>query len=154
MILLIRCDKEVKNFNNWTTAFNRDLLDIKEVFDNNDISTFLIYKKKLPDEIRKSFHQKRGCSSLSTLDFTLIKEECMIFYHADVIQEETDSKIIEDLFNYCHINNKHLILQFSLETQHLVNHICNGSEVYILREQVESYLKVIDRELKLNRLLN
>ena len=152
MILLIRCDKEPRSYNNWETTFNSEISDVNEVFISNGISTILLYKRTLPDEVKKSTTHKRGTKNLSLLDFSLLKEECILFYHADVITNE-DSESIEKLFHYCHNNNKHLVLQFSLETQHLINHICTGSEIYIQRDELKTFLTRLDRDLKLNKLL-
>jgi hypothetical protein len=151
MILLIRCDKEPRSYNNWETTFNSEISDVNEVFINNGISTLLLYRRTLPDEVKKSTLHKRGTKNLSSVDFTLLKEECILFYHADVITEE-DKESVEKLFNYCHNNNKHLVLQFSLETQHLINHIYTGSEIYIHRDELKSFLTKLDRDFKLRRL--
>ena len=154
MIILIRCDKEVKSYNNWTTTFNSEIADINDLFISNGLSTLLLYKKKLPDEVRKSTTQKRGISSISSLDFSLLTQDCILLYQGDVIDEEKDVKSIEELFQFCHINNKNLVLQFSLENQHMVNHICTGSEVYIHRDEFKTFLVRLDRELKISKLLN
>ena len=152
MILLIRCDKEARSYNNWITTFNSEISDVNDVFISNGISTLLLYKRKLPDEVRKSTIHKRGTKNISSLDFSLLKEECILFYHADVLTED-DEEAIEKLFNYCHENNKHLVMQFSLENQHLINHICTGSEIYIHRDEFKTFLTRLDRDLKLNKLL-
>lgn len=154
MILLIRCDKEVKSFNNWTTTFNSEMSDINDVFISNGVSTLLLYKKKLPHEVKYSTINKRGIKSLSSIELNLLNEECIILYHSDLIDKDCDQTVIEELFNYSHNTGKYLILQFSLENQHLVNHICTGSEVYIERNQLSNFLIELDRELKLKKLLN
>jgi hypothetical protein len=154
MIILIRCDKEVKSYNNWTTTFNSEIADINDLFISNGLSTLLLYKKKLPDEVRKYTSQKRGINSISTLDFSLLNKDCILLYHGDVIDEEKDVKSIEELFQFCHVNKKHLVLQFSLENQHMINHICTGSEVYIHRDELKTFLVRLDRELKISKLLN
>jgi hypothetical protein len=154
MIILIRCDKEVRSYNNWTTTFNSEIGDINEVFTSNGLSTLLLYKRKLPDEVRKSTTQKRGIGSVSSLDFSLLTQDCILLYHGDVLDEEKDVKAIEELFQLCHNNQKHLVLQFSLENQHLINHICTGSEVYIQRDELKTFLVRLDRELKLSNFLD
>jgi hypothetical protein len=154
MIILIRCDKEVKSYNNWTTTFNSEIADINEVFTSNGLSTLLLYRRKLPDEVRKSTTQKRGIGSVSSLDFSLLTQECVLLYHGDVIVEDKDVKSIEELFQFCHINQKHLVLQFSLENQHMINHICTGSEVYIHRDELKTFLVKLDRELKISKLFS
>lgn len=152
MILLIRCDKEIKSYNKWTTTFNSDMSDVNDVFVSNGISTFLLYKSKLPNEFKKTLNPKRGISSISSLDFTKVEQDSIIFYHGDVLKEG-DEVAIENLFNYCHINNKHLVIQFSLENQHMVNHISTGSEVYVEREDLSRYLVQLQRNLKIDSLL-
>ena len=154
MIILIRCDKEVRSYNNWTTTFNSEIGDINEVFTSNGLSTILLYKRKLPDEVRKSTTQKRGIGSISSLDFSLLTQDCILLYHGDVLDEEKDVKAIEELFQLCHNNKKHLVLQFSLENQHLINHICTGSEVYIHRDELKTFLVRLDRELKISKLFS
>jgi hypothetical protein len=154
MIILIRCDKEVKSYNNWTTTFNSEIADINEVFTSNGLSTLLLYRRKLPDEVRKSTTQKRGIGSVSSLDFSLLTQECVLLYHGDVIVEDKDVKSIEELFQFCHVNQKHLVLQFSLENQHMINHICTGSEVYIHRDELKTFLVKLDRELKISKLFS
>lgn len=154
MIILIRCDKEVKSYNNWTTTFNSEIADINEVFTSNGLSTLLLYKRKLPDEVRKSTTQKRGIGSVSSLDFSLLTQDCVLLYHGDVIVEDKDVKSIEELFQFCHVNQKHLVLQFSLENQHMINHICTGSEVYIHRDELKTFLVKLDRELKISKLFS
>lgn len=154
MIILIRCDKEVKSYNNWTTTFNSEIADINEVFTSNGLSTILLYRRKLPDEVRKSTTQKRGIGSVSSLDFSLLTQDCVLLYHGDVIVEDKDVKSIEELFQFCHINQKHLVLQFSLENQHMINHICTGSEVYIHRDELKTFLVKLDRELKISKLFS
>jgi hypothetical protein len=154
MIILIRCDKEVKSYNNWTTTFNSEIADINDLFISNGLSTLLLYKKKLPDEVRKSTTQKRGISSISSLDFSLLTQDCILLYQGDVIDEEKDVKSIEELFQFCHVNKKHLVLQFSLENQHMINHICTGSEVYIHRDELKPFLVKLDRELKISKLFS
>ena len=154
MIILIRCDKEVRSYNNWTTTFNSEIGDINEVFTSNGLSTLLLYKRKLPDEVRKSTTQKRGIGSVSSLDFSLLTQECVLLYHGDVIVEDKDVKSIEELFQFCHVNQKHLVLQFSLENQHMINHICTGSEVYIHRDELKAFLVKLDRELKISKLFS
>jgi len=154
MIILIRCDKEVKSYNNWTTTFNSEIADINEVFTSNGLSTILLYRRKLPDEVRKSTTQKRGIGSVSSLDFSLLTQDCVLLYHGDVIVEDKDVNSIEELFQFCHINQKHLVLQFSLENQHMINHICTGSEVYIHRDELKTFLVKLDRELKISKLFS
>ncbi len=154
MIILIRCDKEVKSYNNWTTTFNSEIADINEVFISNGLSTILLYRRKLPDEVRKSTTQKRGIGSVSSLDFSLLTQDCVLLYHGDVIVEDKDVKSIEELFQFCHVNQKHLVLQFSLENQHMINHICTGSEVYIHRDELKTFLVKLDRELKISKLFS
>ncbi len=154
MIILIRCDKEVKSYNNWTTTFNSEIADINEVFTSNGLSTLLLYRRKLPDEVRKSTTQKRGIGSVSSLDFSLLTQDCVLLYHGDVIVEDKDVKSIEELFQFCHVNQKHLVLQFSLENQHMINHICTGSEVYIHRDELKPFLVKLDREIKISKLFN
>jgi hypothetical protein len=154
MIILIRCDKEVKSYNNWTTTFNSEIADINEVFTSNGLSTLLLYRRKLPDEVRKSTTQKRGIGSVSSLDFSLLTQDCVLLYHGDVIVEDKDVKSIEELFQFCHVNQKHLVLQFSLENQHMINHICTGSEVYIHRDELKTFLVKLDRELKISKLFS
>ena len=102
MILLIRCDKEVKSYNKWTTTFNSDMSDVNDVFVSNGISTFLLYRSKLPSEFKKTSNPKRGISSISSFDFKKVEQDCIIFYHGDVLKEG-DEVAIENLFNYCHI---------------------------------------------------
>lgn len=154
MILLIRCDKEIRSYNNWLTSFNSEVLDINEVLINNGLSTLLLYRRKLTKEIRQSTTHKRGANSVSSLDFSLLKEDCILFLHSDVLREEGDEESIERLFRFCHENCKHLVLQFSLENQHLINHICTGSEVYIHRDELKTFLTRLDRDLKLDKLFN
>jgi hypothetical protein len=154
MIILIRCDKEVKSYNNWTTTFNSEIGDINDVFTSNGLSTLLLYKRKLPDEVRKSTTQKRGIGSISSLDLSLLTQDCILLYHGDVLDEEKDVKSIEELFKLCHSNQKHLVLQFSLENQHMINHICTGSEVYIHRDELKPFLVKLDRELKISKLFS
>ncbi len=154
MIILIRCDKEVRSYNNWTTTFNSEIGDINEVFTSNGLSTLLLYRRKLPDEVRKSTTQKRGIGSVSSLDFSLLTQDCVLLYHGDVIVEDKDVKSIEELFQFCHVNQKHLVLQFSLENQHMINHICTGSEVYIHRDELKTFLVKLDRELKISKLFS
>ena len=152
MILLIRCDKEVKSYNKWTTTFNSDMSDVNDVFVSNGISTFLLYRSKLPNEFKKTSNPKRGISSISSLDFTKVEQDCIIFYHGDVLKEG-DEVAIENLFNYCHNNNKHLVIQFSLDNQHMINHICTGSEVYVEREDLSRFLLQLHRNIKIDNLL-
>jgi hypothetical protein len=122
------------------------------MFVNNGISTLLLYRSKLPSEFKKTLNPKRGISSISSFDFTKVEQDCIIFYHGDVLKE-SDEVAIENLFNYCHVNNKHLVLQFSLENQHMINHICTGSEIYIEREDLGRFLLQLHRNLKLDNLL-
>lgn len=152
MILLIRCDKETRSYNNWVTTFNSEISNVNDIFIKNGISTLLLYRRKLPDEVRKSTIHKRGANSVSSLDLSILKEDCILFYHGDVLREDGDEVAIEKLFNYCHNNNKHLVMQFSLENQHLINHICTGSEIYIHRDELKEFLTRLDRDLKLNKL--
>jgi|LauGreDrversion4_2_1035121.scaffolds.fasta_scaffold506284_2 hypothetical protein len=154
MIILIRCDKEVKSYNNWTTTFNSEMSDINDVFISNGLSTILLYRRKLPDEVKKSTTKKRGINCISSLDHSLLTQDCILFYHGDVIDEKKDVESIEDLFKFCHENGKHLVTQFSLENQHMINHICTGSEVYIDRGEFKTFLTRLDRELKLSNFLD
>jgi len=126
--------------------------DVNDMFVNNGISTLLLYRSKLPSEFKKTLNPKRGISSISSFDFTKVEQDCIIFYHGDVLKE-SDEVAIENLFNYCHVNNKHLVLQFSLDNQHMINHICTGSEIYIEREDLGRFLLQLHRNLKLDNLL-
>ena len=80
MIILIRCDKEVKSYNNWTTTFNSEMSDINDVFISNGLSTILLYRRKLPDEVKKSTTKKRGINCISSLDHSLLTQDCILFY--------------------------------------------------------------------------
>ncbi len=152
MIILIRNNRDVRNFNNWTTIDNEDLLDINEIFKSVG-STILFYAKKLPSEVKTTTNNKRQIKSISEIDFDKISQNCIIFYHSDLFKNE-DSKLIEDLFEFCKNTRKSMVIQFSLANQHLFNHICNGEEVYVDEDGLNEFKIKLLRDLKINSVFN
>jgi len=153
MILLIKCDKEPKSFNNWATSFNQEMSDIDDIFLDCGYTTLLLYKRTLPSEWKNSLKSKRGIKSLLDLDLSLLTQDCIIFFHADVFNRESDIKKLVELFEFCHNNNKSLIIQYGSEDQEIIEGIKTGSEVYIDRKDFSNYLKNVERELKIGKLL-
>lgn len=151
MIILIEYDKAIRSFNNLNTSFNTELLEINEVFSNNSVSTILIYQKNLTKDIKNSFQNKRKVQNLSSLDFSKVLQDCLIFFHSDIIDEKTDIESVNNLFKFCRTNHKHLVLQFSNHNQHLFNQ--QSVDFLIKRQDLSTYLTLINRELKLNNFL-
>jgi hypothetical protein len=152
MIILIRNNRDVRNFNNWTTIDNEDLLDINEIFKSVG-STILFYTKKLPSEVKTSNNTKRQIKSISEIDIDKINQDCIIFYHSDIFKDE-DFKLVESLFEFCKNTRKSMVIQFSLGNQHLFNHICNGEEVYVEEEEINEFKIKLLRDLKINSVFN
>jgi len=150
MIILIECQKEIKSFNNLNTSFNTDLLEINEIFSNNSISTILLYKKNLTKETKVSFQKKRKVKNLIDIDLSKVKEDCIIFYHSDIIDEFTDHNIVKNLFDFCNKNKKHIVLQYSEKSNHIFNF---DNIIKIKREEISKFLKKLNRELKISFLL-
>lgn len=149
MIILIKYDRKIVSFNNYITTFNTDILKFKDAFEDIGISTFLIYRKNSPNKVKTN---KRNFKSLNEIDIRLIKEDCILFFHTDII-DSSDPESIFQLINQCEADKKILVIQFSEFTEHLFRGSSFESYVEIDSNNIEQDLINLQRELKIKRLL-
>ena len=81
----------------------KDLLTIYGLLNKNNLSTLLLYKYKLPENLG----MRKWCvSKPESFDYSKIDQDCVMVYHLDIFIN--DPSRIQDLVEYCVENNKDL----------------------------------------------
>jgi hypothetical protein len=81
----------------------KELIEIYKLLNKNDLSTLLLYKYKLPENLGM---RKWGINKPENFDYSKIDQDCVMVYHLDIFIN--DPSKIEDLVHYCLENNKDL----------------------------------------------
>ena len=81
----------------------KELLTIYGLLNKNNLSTLLLYKYKLPENLGM---RKWGINNPEKFDYSKIDQDCVMVYHLDIFIN--DPTKIQDLVDYCVKNNKDL----------------------------------------------
>ena len=86
----------------------KELLTIYGLLNKNNLSTLLLYKYKLPENLGM---RKWGINNPEKFDYSKIDQDCVMVYHLDIFIN--DPSKIQDLVEYCVENNKDLYVPVS-----------------------------------------
>jgi len=83
----------------------KELLTIYGLLNKNNLSTLLLYKYKLPENLGM---RKWGINNPEKFDYSKIDQDCVMVYHLDIFIN--DPSKIQDLVEFCLDNDKDLYI--------------------------------------------
>lgn len=83
----------------------KELLTIYGFLNENNLSTLLLYKYKLPENLGI---RKWGINKPENFDYSKIDQDCVMVYHLDIFINDTSK--IQDLVHYCLETGKDLYI--------------------------------------------
>lgn len=145
------------------------LLSVYEIFKRRDIPCFLLYRYRLPNlefdwTNPRAIKTRFGVNDPDKLDFSKIYSKYVILYHLDAFEKNPER--LREFFNYCKEKNIDVFMPMKRDFKNLfkpifwkqVETIFNEFDHHVFPitelEDEFRFQRIIERELKLNDLLN
>jgi hypothetical protein len=134
----------------------KELIEIYKLLNRNDLSTLLLYKYKLPENLG----MRKWCvNKPENFDYSKIDQDCVMVYHLDIFIN--DPSKIEDLVQYCLENNKDLYIPVCKSDAPDVSYWSKRNDRWnVYRDILDKYectyidnMKSFGRDIKLKSLL-
>jgi len=134
----------------------KELLTIYELLNKNNLSTLLLYKYKLPENLGM---RKWGINKPENFDYSKIDQDCVMVYHLDIFIN--DPSKIQELVDYCLDNNKDLYVPVGRSDDPMVSFWSKRNDRWnVYRDILDKYectyiddIKSFSRDVKLKSLL-
>ena len=165
MVYFIKFPRLGASYQNYLSSEQRTMLSIRNRILGCGVSNLLLYKKKLPKDIREDVSSKRGIKSISIIDPNRIDQSSIMILHTEIIDN------ISNIVKFSIENDRMLFIPYDSDTNwdddtKIVdvkryrggkNRIkSEDSPLNISRNNISfiSDIKDLDREFKLLYLLN